>query len=554
MVTKYLRILDRNILMIMTVLLIVIIPLYPKFPSIRVYDTYIAVRLEDFYVALVGIVFAIQALRRKVIWDRRLVILFVSFWSVAMISVLYNVFISKVIFFQNIALLHALRRVEYMLPFLVAFSAVKTELEWTKEKDAIARVMTRYLSVTVWVVIAVCAYALGQKTSLLFQPVRDTLEWMSVNSYGAVKTIALVLFRFFDFPAVQTMNAEFAKGHLLNLTPESRVSSTFAGHYDLAAFLAFLLPILAATISFARSRAHLIRNVVAYLLSILILILTASRASFGAFIFSISLYFSFNRKWKGLALTALVTVVFMMANRDMTNRFMDMFQKKRVFENVNTGTEIINQDILKTELPAGSQFVVQTNVAPIVSEKDRKDLERQLVKKELEEARKSGKVLTEDEAMRIVQEKYKEFQNFVAKDVIAGDTSLATRTQVEWPRAWKAFFSNPLLGTGPSSLTESTDGDYFRWLGEMGLLGAGLFIGILVLIWSRIYRGIRRYPEYAVLLVGFCAGMIALAVNATLIDVFEASKVAYVFWTVAGVYMGVFGSSTLRPRHDEKIA
>jgi hypothetical protein len=255
--------------------------------------------------------------------------------------------------------------------------------------------------------------------------------------------------------------------------------------------------------------------------------------------FSITLYFAYTRKWKGLALTLIISGILLYANRDMTERFMDTFRKRRVFENVQTGSEIINQDIVSTSLPAGSQFVSQGTAMPITTRQDRIDLQKQLVKKEKEEARKSGKPITDEEALKIVNEKYKEFQNFIAKDVIAGDTSLATRTQVEWPRAWKAFLTNPILGTGPSSITESTDGDYFRWFGEMGLAGGALFITILALVWKTAYQAIPVHKEARLMLVGFCAGMIALLVNAILIDVFEASKVAYTFWVMGGVFVAI---------------
>ena len=40
------------------------------------------------------------------------------------------------------------------------------------------------------------------------------------------------------------MNEEFAKGIPIKLSQLSRVPSTFAGHYDLAAYLVLMIPIL----------------------------------------------------------------------------------------------------------------------------------------------------------------------------------------------------------------------------------------------------------------------------------------------------------------------
>lgn len=166
--------------------------------------------------------------------------------------------------------------------------------------------------------------------------------------------------------------------------------------------------------------------------------------------------------------------------------------------------------------------------------------------KEIEEARKNGRIITQEQAADLVAKKYiNDFKNVVVKNVVAGDTSLATRTQVEWPRAWRAFLSNPLLGTGPSSITESTDGDFFRWLGETGLLGAGLFMFIIAHLFIRVYMHIlNTHSHDKYLFIGICTGMIALLINATLIDVFEASKVAFTFWTVMGLVIATTNKRT----------
>ena len=119
---------------------------------------------------------------------------------------------------------------------------------------------------------------------------------------------------------------------------------------------------------------------------------------------------------------------------------------------------------------------------------------------------------------------------------------MATRLQIEWPRAINAFKNNPLLGTGPSSLTEATDGDYFRWLGEVGLLGTITFLNILFLILKTIWDSVKKLGfEEKLIGYGFIFGFLALFINASYIDAFEASKVAYTFWTIAGLYVGYYG-------------
>ena len=118
------------------------------------------------------------------------------------------------------------------------------------------------------------------------------------------------------------------------------------------------------------------------------------------------------------------------------------------------------------------------------------------------------------------------------------DISFATRLQIEWPRAIAAFLVNPILGTGVSSITEATDNDFLRWLGETGILGTGIFIFILFSIVKLVYINAKRSgKEKKYIYYGFIFGFIGLLINAAWIDVFEASKVAYTFWLICGFYI-----------------
>ena len=122
---------------------------------------------------------------------------------------------------------------------------------------------------------------------------------------------------------------------------------------------------------------------------------------------------------------------------------------------------------------------------------------------------------------------------------MVSDISFATRLQIEWPRAVKAFLHNPIVGTGPSSITEATDNDYLRWIGEFGLLGTTLFLFILFTIIKDVWTHSRRLNEQdRAVYYGFLFGTFALLFNAGYIDVFEASKVAFTFWTYAGIVIG----------------
>jgi hypothetical protein len=531
-----LNMVDNHILSFLTICFIIFIPLYPKFPLIDIENTYISIRMEDFLTVIMTLALFVQVIRKKVSIPKNYLFLFGIFWTTVFISYIWGAFIAKSIEFPKIGFLHFGRRVQYMMPFFISFGVITVALRNKSFHNT--HIFPKFLNTISWVTLIVCLYAIGQKSSAAFQPIRDFFENMySTASAPIIKNVAYFFFRFFDFPAVQTMNSEFAKGFLLNLTPESRVSSTFAGHYDLAAYLVFLLPIVASLVIVNRSR---VLNVITYILGILTLILTASRASFGAFAFSIGLYFIYTRKWRFLLLTVFVTAAMMFLNRDMTDRFKDMFQKKRVFQNVQTGALIIDQDISNLELPAGTQFISEGSATKVhENEEDKAKLKDQLIKKEVEEARKGGIVLSNEDASKLVDEKYKALQSFVAKDVIAGDTSLATRTQVEWPRAVRSFLKNPLFGTGVGSITESTDGDYFRLIGEVGLAGTFTFLYIIIYFMKTVFLAAKKHHRFYMIGLAYIAGILALLSNAVLIDVFEASKVAFIFWTLSGIFVGI---------------
>src|SRR3989344_8212422 len=198
---KWLNWIDDNLVKILAVVFIFFIPLYPKFPLKFIDYTYIAIRLEDIYVALLAFVFFIQIIRRKIKLNKKFLFLILAFWAATMLSFLWGAYVQKTVIYKHLGFLHALRRIEYSLIFFIITSTIKSR------KDFLF-----YFWSAILTLIIVCLYGIGQK--------------------------------FFGLPAVQTMNPEFAKGHILFLTPEARVSSTFAGHYDLAAYLVLMIPII----------------------------------------------------------------------------------------------------------------------------------------------------------------------------------------------------------------------------------------------------------------------------------------------------------------------
>ncbi len=545
---KWLKWIDNNILKILLVFFVFFIPLFPKFPFQSITYTYISVRFDDFFVALIVAVYILQVIRKKVslkdlpYWKPIL-----AFWGIVFAALLSGIFITKTVDYHFLGLLNAARRVQYMILFFIAFSSIK------KAKD-----------------FSLLLYSLMASNFLIIV-------------YGIGQ-------RFFDFPAVSTMNPEFAKGRILFLTPEARLSSTFAGHYDLSGYLVFIMPILwglffylkqkkkltipdkerwlvftAALLPILMSAYLFTRSVYAAgfietalsasqapfnqiivmtmaisillyfllfdisqklvqfvinIVAILILVFTASRTASIAFLASISAYMLYVRKIPYMILVVVLTLGLSYVDKDLIQRWFSTIQVKQVVLNEKTGEQAVVQKIKSDELPAGTSFVK-------LKESNDSTESTKLKIQLSNEATMSGNLEATPSSYETVT-------------VAAADVSLTTRFQASWPRAIRAFMRNPLLGTGPSSITEASDGDYFRWIGETGALGAGLFMYILFLIVKDLFVLRKKLGDSKrMLAAGFVFGLFGLLINALLIDIFEASKVAYIFWTTAGVFVAM---------------
>ena len=481
--------LDENLVRTLLIGFIFFVPLWPKLPFKMINYTYIAIRLDDIYLAILAFVFAFQLLRKKVTLNKKFILPFALFFISVFASFIWNAYVVKNMQLPHLGLLHSLRRVEYMIMFFIASSVIKTKKDFWQ--------IISYFFISVFLVIL---YGLGQK--------------------------------FLNFPAVQTMNPEYAKGYILYLTPDSRISATFGGHYDLAIYLVMAIPLI---LSFYFAKKN---NMFLYLFvgALLILLYTSSRSSFIAYLIATVGFLLFIRKFKFLILVLILTAGLMFTTGEITKRFLKTFQVRRILVDDKTGAVYIGQTITTKELPAGS-FYVKLKDQTKNSDDNLNTFRNKIVQEKVNEATNSG-VLTVSNTDKYVATLS---ANLRPVNTVVSDISMATRFQVEWPRAINAFKKNPLLGTGPSSITEATDGDYFRWIGEVGLLGTITFLNILFLILKTIFVSIKKLSfEEKLIGYGFIFGFFALFINASYIDAFEASKVAYVFWTLAGLYVGYY--------------
>lgn len=576
---QLLKIIDEYALTTVLSLFIFLIPLYPKIPLININYSYISVRAEDFVVTALLIVYGIQLLRRKVHVPTVFIWPFVFFGASILISYGLGLFVTKTIVHPQIGLLHTLRRFEYMSIFFIAASAVRN---------------TKHFKFLLYSFFA---------------------SIFLVVLYGIAQ-------RFAGFPAVSTMNPEFAKGRILFLTPEARVSSTFAGHYDLASYLIFGLPILwgfymtlisdkispltnwlARIVSLTYSSvtslygmtlkriraimqhtdinddivhterftsslpqllyigllsfvviailanavktfelailstlgigiilfclcfqwARRLTMLVVIFMSLFTLILTASRTSFIAYIVTVPTLLFFFRRYAYTILIITLSVVLMVTNDSLSDRFLKTIQIRQFLINADTGDTLVVQKSGSKDLPAGSAVLHKVNTKKL-SASDEK-LKQQLLLEASQAATLSGGVASAG--------------SYTEVSAVGVDVSTAIRFQIEWPRAINAFKRNPIFGLGASSITEATDNDYLRWLGEFGLAGFLSFTFILYLIAHFILVRIPLIStQLQPLYWGVLFGMGALMINASYIDVFEASKVAFTYWFVTGIIVG----------------
>ncbi len=584
---NWLKVLDDNLLTGLLAIFIFLIPLYPKIPLMVVNYTYVAIRAEDFFISLLTGVFLVQLIRRKATISRQFAITFLLFWGAVFISFYVGYYINQTIpiEFNKVAFYHALRRVEYMIVFFIAAGSIRSVKQF---KILLYSLFFSLLLVTV--------YGVGQ--------------------------------RFGGFPAIQTMNPEYAKGRILFLTPEARISSTFGGHYDLSAFIVFIMPLLWGAyvagkgfLSPARilwiDPLHILRGIGRFItsklnklkssgkslsllkdmsltkaemigifiiasgvicllaqavktyemilffvlggilfvsmlifarfrslylfalivLSIFTLVLTSSRVSYFGLIVATPLFLWTIRRYV-LALLAFTMILLMtFTNSALIERFAQTFQIKLFLVNEQTGETHVVQEIKSDKLPAGSQVVLKVN-------QKKATVEEEALKKHLiyvESLKTSpGPTSGPQFGLKITPVPIADSATFKEFFAWAPDISFSTRLQVEWPRAIGAFKLSPLFGTGPASITDATDNDYLRWLGEFGAVGTGLFLLILFQIGYFIFKRRRLLPEDAQpLVIAPLFSLFGLMINAGYIDIFEASKIAFTFWYTMGLYVGL---------------
>jgi O-antigen ligase len=279
----------QNILFLLLIGLVIFIPLYPKFPLLSVPGTYVAIRIEDFLIALVLLFWFIYQIK-----DKNRVIMqslfwaFVVFWFTGLVSLFSGIFITHSVL-PHLGLLHWLRRVEFMMLFWVAVNSISSMKQ--------LKVM---LSVFFLVTFFVIFYGFGQV--------------------------------YLGFKVVSTIDKDFSSGVLSTLAPSGRVNSTFAGHYDLAIFLSYFLILACGAIFYVKKYKEKLGIFFIAVLSFILLGFTASRISFFGAIAGLTVVLLLLKKRRMIAILIFISILIVMVVPQLRNRVtatitINIFQK-----------------------------------------------------------------------------------------------------------------------------------------------------------------------------------------------------------------------------------
>lgn len=418
--------------------LLIFIPLYPKFPLFDVPFTYVSIRAEDFIIAVTfGVLllklFVAKKIKLPTISPQIGVFLFVGLVSS----------ISAILVTQNVqttlVLLHYFRRIEYLLVFFLVFYAAKEE----KNKKF-------FFELVLLPSIGVFLFGLAQ---------------MYLNA-----------------PVISTMNEESSKGIALTLTAGVPLSSTFAGHYDLAVYLSMIMIFLAAFAASVKKWVIRIPIIVFFSGLMWLFMQTGSRISLAGLIVSVLAVCLIFKRFSLAIVFSVIIALGVITSPQLLGRFQSIFNA------------ITHQ---------GSELIIPSAYA---------------VAEELPLPTPTPEVL------RPIQQ----------------DRSTSIRFDVEWPRAIRSFTKNPFLGTGYSSLTLATDNDYLRALGETGLLGLLAFLSILIgLFRALLYRIKISEGLNKIISVSSLGVLIFFLITALFLDVFESSKIAILFWAFMGLAISI---------------
>lgn len=264
--------------------IILVVPLYPKFPAIRIPGTFVSIRLEDFLLAAVFLVVLINLLPRwKKVFRKRIERSMAIYLAVGATSLLSAILLTQTVV-PHIGFLHWLRRIEYFVPFFLG-----TIYVWKNK----GRDLEFFVKVFMVTFILLFVYGVGQ--------------------------------RYFHWPVIITQNEEYSRGVALRWIPGSHINSTFAGHYDLATFLVLVTPIFVSLLFTLKGKLTRLSFLIVIFSSLWLLANSVSRISVVSFLISGSIALFLLKKYKEIAIFLAVSIIFFGFSTDLLARYGRIF-------------------------------------------------------------------------------------------------------------------------------------------------------------------------------------------------------------------------------------
>lgn len=264
---------------------LIIVPLFPKFPLLTVTGTYVAIRFEDLLMFFLAILMGLKIVQNpKDFFRDKIFQAFLIFFGVGAVSLFSAVFLTQTAGFK-IGLLHLLRRVEYIIPFVAVLSLLSKEK--TKEY------LHFYTKLLLIATLVAFGYGIGQ--------------------------------RYFHFPIIITQNEEYSKGVALFWTPGAHINSTFAGHYDLAAVMVLVLPIFITMFFVLKDHMAKITIFLVSVSGFWLLVNSLSRIAQVSYIVAVAISLILVRKFKALFVVIAISLVFISASSGLGVRFKRLF-------------------------------------------------------------------------------------------------------------------------------------------------------------------------------------------------------------------------------------
>jgi len=265
--------------------LLLAIPLYPKFPFAGIPGTYVSIRLEDFLLLLVAILFFVKYFPQIAsVFKGEVERSIILYLGVGLVSLISGIWLTQTVQ-PHLGLLHWLRRIEYFVPFFLGLFYFKG----SKPKS-----LEFFVKVLVVGVTIIFLYGLGQK--------------------------------YLNWPVIITQNSEYSKGVALRWVSGSHINSTFAGHYDLSSFLVLILPLFVVLFFLLEGWWTKIALSGAVFFGLWLLANAVSRISVVSYLFASSLALFLLKKYKQIFLILIASLLIFSFSSNLVARYTQIIE------------------------------------------------------------------------------------------------------------------------------------------------------------------------------------------------------------------------------------